>query len=152
VHRHIKIVALPVLFFGLLAGFLTGQHPSVSRGLNYQMASIPFIQWLHSDVSLIVIPEQKIAPTTPDGAETLNFSHEAFKLSTMAQPTDGVLLLPSTSTATTSLADVSKLFSDDVKVLKDEFGREYVAQVNKHGEVIRKIPFVVVPVSTRKTP
>jgi hypothetical protein len=146
-----KIIAAAVLLVGLGSGFALERVPFISVQLSHQVASAPYIQWFRGDTGVVAAPEKKEIPATPAGAEVVNFSHEAFRLSTMAQPVDGVLLLPSATSASSSLADVKKLFSDDVKILKDDKGQEYVAQVNEKGEVVRKIPFVVVPVSTEKT-
>ncbi len=150
--RRSKAIAATVLLLGLMSGFAIERVPFVSVELNHQVASTPFIQWFYEGASVAPAPEQKQKSVTPPVAEVLNFSHEAFHLSTMAQPADGILLLPAATSGTSSLADVKELFSDDVKILKDENGRQYVAQISKQGEVIRKIPFVVVPVSTEKTP
>lgn len=146
-----KVVAAAVLLLGLTSGVAIERIPSVSVQLNRQVASAPFMQWFQGSANLELAPQPKENQPTPQGAEVVNFSHEAFRLSTMAEPTDGVLLLPAATSGTSSI-DVKKLFSDDVRILKDENGQEYVAQVSEKGETIRKIAFVVVPVSTEKTP
>jgi excisionase family DNA binding protein len=82
--------------------------------------------------------------------EHLNFSHESSQLSTLADKSEGVLLLPNISSSTTNAA---ALFSDEVKIVTDsKTGEQFVALLNDRGEVVEKIPFVVVPVSTKKTP
>jgi hypothetical protein len=149
--RRSKILAAAVLFLGLSSGLVIERVPFVSIQLHHQVASVPFIQWFRGDVDIATAAEKREILATPAGAEVVNFSHESFRLSTMAQPADGVLLLPSATSGTSSLTDVKKLFSDDVRILKGQDGEQYVAQVNTKGEVVRKIPFVVVPVSTRKT-
>jgi hypothetical protein len=86
-----------------------------------------------------------------ENQEHLNFSHESFRLSTLADKSEGVLLLPSATS--TSSPNAAALFSDEVKVMTDKkTGEQYVALLNDKGEVTERIPFVVVPVNTKKAP
>lgn len=139
-----KLLATAVLSVGLLAGFALEKSSFVPTELDPQVASVPFMQWFGGRDSVQETQSIKVA-ATPANAEVVDFSQEAFSLATLAEPTDGVLLLPASQNASSS--DVRKLFSDDVSVLRDENGQQYVAQVGAKGEVIRKIPFVVVPVN-----
>ena len=147
--RTSKVVACAVLMLGLATGFALQRNPVISSEINRQMASAPLIQRIFDD-------ESSNAPSS-DGKEIdtsasgmLNFSHEAFRLSTMTESNEGIPIFPNaTSTGPLNPAD---LFSDQVSVITDESGREYVARVNKKGEVVEKMPFVVVPVHNKKTP
>jgi hypothetical protein len=139
-----KLLATTVLSLGLLTGFALEKFSFVPLELNPQVAGIPFLKWL-SDDGVQDAPSIKLT-TTPAGAEVVDFSQETFNLATMAEPADGVLLLPASQNGSSS-PDIKKLFSDEVSVLSDENGQQYVAQVDAKGEVIRKIPFVVVPVN-----
>jgi hypothetical protein len=150
-HRPMAVV-VGVLLLGLVSGFAMVRIPFFSKRFTQQTASISFVQWFYPEAVVVGgSPSGSVQPT-PAGAEVINFSHEAFRLSTMAQPTDGVLLLPSATSGTSSVVDVKKLFSDDVKIFKDENGQQYVAQVNSQGEMVRRIPFLIVPVNTPNTP
>ena len=145
-----KVLATGVLSIGLLTGLALEQASLVPAQLNPQVASVPFMQWLKNDDGGLVMSSAKSTPT-PVGAEVVDFSQEAFRLATMAEPTDGILLLPTTQKGSPSL-DVKKLFSDEVRIFSDETGQQYVAQIDQNGEPARNIPFVIVPVSPEKIP
>ena len=150
-HRNLaikaKVLTGGVLALGLLAGFAIEHVPYFA--VNRQVASAPLIQQLQGG-NVMNLPA---SPTTtiPEGAEVLNFSHESFRLSTLHAPAQGVLLLPVAENASSSLS-VEQLFSDDVKVLTDAEGQRFLARLDDKGAVVEKVPFVVVPINTEKTP
>lgn len=75
----------------------------------------------------------------------VQFSQEATRtISDTHSFEHGILLLPQASLGATSTPE--QLFSDEVKILTDEGGVQYVARVNKVNEVVSKVPFVVVPI------
>ena len=150
-HRHLalraKVLSLGVLTLGLLTGFAIEKLPYFS--VNRQVASAPLIQQLQGGN---VLPRTAAATTSvPAGAEVLNFSHESFRLSTLRAPAQGVLLLPLAESTSSSL-EVEQLFSDDVKVLIDGDGQRFLARLDDNGAVLEKIPFLVVPINSEKTP
>lgn len=144
-----KVVACAVLMLGLATGFALQRNPVISNEINRQMASTPLIQRIFDDESSDV-PSSGREEADTSAAGILNFSHEAFRLSTMTESNEGILIFPN-ATNTGPLNPVD-LFSDEVRVVTDEAGIEYVARVNKKGEVVEKMPFVVVPVHNKKTP
>lgn len=79
----------------------------------------------------------------------VDFSQESVRLSDIENFENGILLLPY-ATSTDGVAP-EDLFSDNVKILTDEQGQEYVARVNEQNEVVAEIPFVVVPVDPNQT-
>lgn len=137
-----QALALGVLFIGLGFGFLLNQMPMMSSGFSTQVASAPLLQSLQGHSPLLV-GDQEVS------ISGVNFSHESVGLSTMEGASNGILLLPQGSSSSTN---PTELFSDDVKVMVDESGNEYVARVNEQGQVVEKIPFVVVPVTSSNTP
>lgn len=137
-----QTLAVGVLCLGLGLGVLLNQIPTLSSGFSTQVASAPLVQSTQGHT------------TKSDSVETLttsgvNFSHESVGLSTMDGASRGILLLPEGGDATTNPTD---LFSDEVKVVTDESGQKFVVRVNEKGEVVEKIPFVVVPVTSNETP
>ena len=150
-HRHLalraKVLSLGVLTLGLLTGFAIEKLPYFS--VNRQVASAPLIQQLQG--GNVLSPNAAATTSIPAGAEVLNFSHESFRLSTLHAPAQGVLLLPVAENASSSL-EVEQLFSDDVKVLIDGDGQRFLARLDDKGVVLEKIPFLVVPINTEKTP
>lgn len=126
----------------LLAVFVGAAQFSHLTGGNGQVAAV-------QQTSQIEVSVARAAGTTEE--TQLNFSHESSRLSTLGDAGRGVLLLP--EQAGTSSLDVTQLFSDDVSVVTDEkTGEKFVARLNSKGEVVEKIPFVVVPVTNTKTP
>ncbi len=143
-----KLVAFSVLLLGLGAGTALNRLPPISTEINRQVASAPLVQDLSGKVAAVT--DQGAIAVDSTGAEALNFSHEAFRLSTLSESSQGILILPN---ATTSVPlDTRELFSDDVQILTDENGVEFIARVDATGEIVDKIPFVVVPVSKKDTP
>jgi excisionase family DNA binding protein len=137
-----QVLSLGVLFIGLGFGFLLNQMPMLSSGFSTQVASTPMLQSLQGH-DFVETGTQEVS-----GAG-VNFSHESVGLSTMEGASEGILLLPQVSGSSTNPAE---LFSDDVKIMVDADGKEFVARVNERGQVVEKIPFVVVPVTSEKTP
>ena len=133
-----------VLLLGLITGFALESLPTVSTEINRQVASAPLLE----QVSGSAVAGAGVLPVDSSVTEGLNFSHEAFRLSTLSESSQGILILPN---ATSSGAlDARELFSDEVEILTDENGVEFVARVDENGEVLEKIPFVVVPINNRE--
>lgn len=142
--RRSKVMAGGVLLLGLITGFALESLPTVSTEINRQVASAPLLE----QVSGSAVAGADVLPADSSVTEGLNFSHEAFRLSTLSESTQGILILPN---ATSSGAlDARELFSDEVEILTDENGVEFVARVDENGEVLEKIPFVVVPINNRE--
>ncbi len=142
-----KVLTSLVLVLGLATGFALSRMPLISTEINRQVASAPLLQQKSPNNADVVSATEAVSPAE---ADHLNFSDETFQLSTLSEANNGILILPNATSS--DPVDVTEFFSDDVKVLTDEHGVEYVAQVNENGEVGEKIPFVVVPVIKEKTP
>lgn len=137
-----QVIATGVLFMGVGFGFLLNQMPLLSSSNKTQVASNPLIESVQGDVTKLSSENQ----VTISG---VNFSHESVGLSTLDGSEKGILLLPQESREVNNPSD---FFSDDVKVMVDENGNKFVARLDENGEVVEKIPFVVVPVTSDKTP
>jgi hypothetical protein len=147
--RMSKVVACAVLLLGLATGFALQRNPVISSEINRQMASAPLIQRIFDDNSPNLSTVQA-AEADSSRSNALNFSHEAFRLATLAESTEGILIFPN---ATNSRPlNPTELFSDEVRIVNDENGVEYVARVNEKGEVVEKVPYVAVPVHNDETP
>jgi hypothetical protein len=147
--RMSKAVACAVLLLGLVTGFALQRNPVISSEINRQMASVPLIQRIFEGDS----PAAQIdVATEVDAAASgkLNFSHEAFRLATLAESTEGILIFPNATN--TRPLNPAELFSDVVRIVTDKNGVEYVARVNEKGEVVEKVPYVAVPVHNDETP
>lgn len=136
-----QTLAVGVLSLGLGLGFLLNQLPTLSSGFNTQVASAPLVQSLEEQTPGIDSVET-------DSTEGVNFS-ESTEFSPIKGASEGILLLPQEGSSSTNPAE---LFSDDVEVLTDEHGQQFVARIDESGQVVEKIPFVVVPVTPNKTP
>jgi len=140
-----KVVACAVLLLGLGTGVALNSLPVVSTEIDKQVASAPLLQEVSGKNVAAVA-----GAVDASGAEALNFSHEAFRLSTLSESGQGILILPNANASGT--VDARELFSDEVEILTDEHGVQFVARVDERGEVVEKIPFVVVPVTNKNTP
>jgi hypothetical protein len=146
--RQSKVMACAVLLLGLTAGFALNQLPTVSTEITRQVASAPLVQAVSGKAGSAAGADVGVADTLPAGA--LNFSHEAFRLETLSDSSQGILLLPNATTSET--VNPEDLFSDEVQILTDDNGMTFAARVDAAGEVVEKIPFVVVPVNNKQTP
>ncbi len=145
--RRSKAMACAVLLLGLVTGFALESLPAVSTEINRQVASAPLVEQV-SGTQVSAVAGAGMVPVEPYGAEALNFSHEAFRLSTLSESSQGILILPN---ATSSGAlDARELFSEEVEILTDENGVDFVARVDENGKVLEKIPFVVVPINNHE--
>lgn len=147
--RQSKVLACGVLLLGLATGFALQRLPLVSTEITRQVTSAPLVAQVSGKPETTLLDAGTV-PVDSSGAEALNFSHEGFRLSTLSESSQGILILPNAST--TGGLDPTELFSDEVQILTDENGATFVARVNEKSEVIEKIPFVVVPVINKKTP
>jgi len=139
----LKIAALASVALVICSALALKQLPGIGKA---QLASV---EQVHQVQGLPVVGVSSNKTFTED-PQHLNFSHESFNLSTLSDKTQGVLLLPSNGTSSPNTA---AMFSDEVKVVTDsKTGEQFVALMNDKGEVVEKIPFVVVPVNTKKTP
>jgi excisionase family DNA binding protein len=136
-----QTLAVAVLCLGLGLGVVLNQLP-LSAGFSTQVANTSLFQSTQGHAAVI----DSVEPVTASGVQ---FSHESVGLSTMEGATKGILLLPEVASTTQNPAE---LFSDEVKVVVDEKGNQYVARVDEYGQVVEKIPFVVVPVTSSQTP
>jgi hypothetical protein len=137
-----QMVAVGVLVMGLGFGFTLSQSPIFSTGFSTQVASTPLLQSIQGHSAELEI--QDIS-----GGAPVVFSHESVGLSTMEGSEKGILLLPQQGK---EIGSPTELFSDEVKVLVDEHGNQFIARVDGEGEVVERIPFVRVPVTSRNTP
>ncbi len=144
-----KVLAGSVLTFGVGLGvFLNATFFLHTSPLN-QAASAP-------EVGSFRTAEQEFPVATGDtveqiSLETIDFSQESMSVSTLDGDGEGVLLLPNQADKKLTEAEVKKLFSDPVQLVKDEEGNQYVVRQTAEGKEER-LPFVVVPVANKQTP
>ncbi|MBP6924091.1 MAG: helix-turn-helix domain-containing protein [Candidatus Pacebacteria bacterium] len=136
-------LAVGVLSLGLGLGFLLNQLPTFSSDYSTQVASAPSVQPLEE----YTVEDRPVGEK--DITSGVEFSHESVGLATMEGASEGILLLPG---GTGSSSNPAKLFSDDVRVMVDEHGQQFIARLNDHGQMVERIPFVVVPVTSSSTP
>lgn len=144
-----KILALAVLTLGIMSGTAFNQASLALPALDQQLASAPGVQGQNKNVVAVVAPEV-ISEVFPQ-AQVLDFASSSVEIKTLTDANSGILLLPDSVTASSSL-NPADFFSDEVTVLFDESGRRYVTRLNDKDEVIEKIPFVVVPINSSETP
>jgi hypothetical protein len=84
-----------------------------------------------------------------DVSSPINISQESVALAKLDGADKGVLLLPNDEAG---IDNPAQMFSDEVKILTDEYGNRFVARVDAQGKTVEEIPFVIVPVTTHKTP
>ncbi|MEY2665676.1 MAG: hypothetical protein RLZZ480_781 [Candidatus Parcubacteria bacterium] len=145
--RRSKLAAVSVLILGLVTGFALQGIPLATTAPDGQAASTPFIKETGTGVMGAASAGANISAPTAD-ASGVSFEKATFELSSLGT-TEGVLLLPNHATTT---LNPEELFSDEVKVMSDESGTSYVARVDEKGDVVEKIPFIVVPVTGNTTP
>lgn len=138
-----QVLAAGVLVTGLGLGVGLSQLPVISSART-QVASAPLV--VQGTASDVVTPSPVVSGENISGVP---FSHESVGVATLEGAEQGILLLPQDEAG---ISDPSLLFSDDVKVMTDDDGAKYIARVDEQGKVVEMIPFVVVPVTSSKTP
>jgi Flp pilus assembly protein TadG len=132
----------------LLTGFALESASSASSSWRNQVASAPLV----NKVAEMTSDSKKATViVTPLVTEEVDFSHEVIRLATFADVSEGVLLLPQSASGTVE-ARAQEMFSDEVRIMNDETGQQFVARLGAHGEDIERIPFVIVPVTKEDTP
>lgn len=138
-HRS-RLVVGAVLIAGLTTGITFARTP-LATTLFPQAASVSLAQFFGINLK----PE--IAVAVSEG-EQLTFSDTTFELQTLQGSQKGILLLPQGTTSNTIAQD---FFSDRVKIVTGNDGRQYIGKF-ENGRVVAEVPFVTVPVSNIKTP
>lgn len=141
-HTRAVVAASFVLGFGLLSGVATHQLITSSESSGLQVASTQTSQVSQSSMeSVIINDDTNFIPLSNDSDQLVNASLTQ-ELRPMGDVQNGIILLPSGSTAT-----VTELFSDKVVVREMPDGTEGVVRVDAAGNVVgNTMPFVVVPV------
>jgi excisionase family DNA binding protein len=143
-----RILATSVLALGVGFGVLLNTTSLANITAQKQVANVPQGN---------SFPEvtQEFPVATGDVVEiqegaAMDFSQESMTISTMDGDGQGVLLLPNQGDKKLTEKDVQQLFSDPVKIVKDESGNRYVVRTKTDGSEER-LPFAVVPVVKPET-
>lgn len=137
--QKIKTSALALLLLATAVGTSLGFYsPEVFNSISEQVASAPGstqVQTLATDGELL-IPVSPVTQTT--------FSDGSVQVSTLAEPQQAIVLLP------TGLTTSTEVFSDEVRVVQLENGVKKIFLSDDSEE--EGVSFVEVPVSTITTP
>lgn len=118
--------------------------------LSRQVASAPLVGHVKQNKAM-----SSDTGTTPEvpvaGAETLTFVEGEKMVAPMSGIENGMLFVPHSSSSADAL-DVSEFFSDEVTVVVEEGERTYIVRHNERGEVVERIPFMAVPVTSNESP
>lgn len=144
-----RVLATSVLALGVGFGVLLSTTSLAGVNSQKQVANAP-------QVNSFPQVTQEFPFATGDVVETqsgasIDFSQESMTISTVDGDGQGVLLLPSQSDKKLTEQEVQQLFSDPVKIVKDEHGNKYVVRTTAEG-VEERLPFAVVPVVNQETP
>ena len=143
--------ALAMMFLlGIASTYSVVHFSSVTSALGPQVASSSLIPEFKNADKVYDVAVLNNVSTVDPAPLAVDFSQESVRFSSLENFDNGILLLPY-NTGTTSATQPQELFSDDVKILKDESGQTYVARVNGQNQVVAEIPFVVVPVNSNQT-
>jgi hypothetical protein len=112
---------------------------------NRQAASTPLVPATPSQAAMEPAKAESII------GEVLEFAPGSKEVMTIENFEQGMLLLPY-ATGTDEEVSAQKLFSDDITTMTDENGQSFVVRHNERGEVVEKIPYVIVPINSTSTP
>ncbi|MEK7462366.1 MAG: hypothetical protein AAB618_02220 [Patescibacteria group bacterium] len=144
-----RTLAVTVLSLGVGLGITLNSISLSSLNSKEQLASAREVAALREAAREFPIATGEVVEDTR--LDAIDFSKELMSLATLDASGKGVLLLPSGGSTELSEAEVERLFSDPVKIVKDRDGNNFVVRTAADGTE-QQIPFAVVPVTNSATP